>query len=105
MKAIYDLDGVCIGGGSNKEEREARDEIAQLIESRELEEGIICTGRGPEFGLAIAKMFGFKRGITGHGKYYILNAEEDFVIENPNLQNVDPYIPVEQFENFLRKHS
>jgi len=104
MIAIYDLDGCLIGGGSNKEERRARDGIAQLIESQDLEEAIVCTGRGPEFGLAIAKMFGIKRGITAHGRYYILDAEDDIIIENPNLQNTDPYVPVELFEQFLRKY-
>lgn len=103
MKAIFDLDGCMIGGGNSKEERGARFEIGQLIESQDLEEGIICTGRGPEYGLATAKMLGIQRGITEHGAFFMLDADNDIVIENPMLQSADRSLPVERFEEFLRR--
>ena len=103
MKGIFDLDGCVFGGGNSKEERMAHFEIGELIETRELDEGLFCSGRGPEYCLATAKMLGFRRGIAEHGAFFILDADNDVVIENPMLQNTNRSLPVEQFEAFLRR--
>jgi len=102
MKGIFDADGCLIGGGNSKEEREARSEIGELIESQILDEGVIATGRGPEYALALAKVFGFRRGIAEHGAFFILNADDDVVIENPMIQEDDRFLSVDRFEAFLR---
>ena len=103
MKGIFDLDGCIFGGGNSRKERGARFEIGGLIERGELGEGIFCTGRGSEYGLAASKMHGFRRGIAEYGAYFILDADHDIVIQNPMLQNADLTLPVEQFEAFLRR--